>query len=255
MNAPAHSLLVELGTEELPPHALDELAEAFARGICAGLEKRGIAAATAAARTLCSPRRLAVLVPQVATQQPAQTSEVLGPYLNIALDANGAPTPALLGFAAKNGLAVEALVRSSDAKGERFVARSEQPGQATAALVPAIVAEALKALPVPKPMRWGDHDYSFVRPAHWLVLLHGDSVIEGEVLGLRAGRMSRGHRFHHPHPVHIVDADSWLDALRAAKVWRIPPSGARGCAAKSRGWRRRAAVRGWAMRCARKSPT
>ncbi len=222
MNAPAHSLLVELGTEELPPHALDELAEAFARGICAGLEKRGIAAATAAARTLCSPRRLAVLVPQVATQQPAQTSEVLGPYLNIALDANGAPTPALLGFAAKNGLAVEALVRSSDAKGERFVARSEQPGQATAALVPAIVAEALKALPVPKPMRWGDHDYSFVRPAHWLVLLHGDSVIEGEVLGLRAGRMSRGHRFHHPHPVHIVDADSWLDALRAAKVLADP---------------------------------
>ncbi|MCW5807694.1 MAG: glycine--tRNA ligase subunit beta [Deltaproteobacteria bacterium] len=222
MKPQARSLLIELGTEELPPKALDELAAAFAAGIVDGLARRGIAADAAQARSWCTPRRLAVHVPAVADMQPTQKTEQLGPYLNIALDANGAPTPALLGFAAKNGLAVEALERSSDAKGERFVARREQPGQAAAALVPEIVGEALKALPIPKPMRWGNHDYSFVRPAHWLVLLHGDSVIEGEVLGLRAGRMSRGHRFHHPQPVHIVDADSWLDALRAARVLADP---------------------------------
>jgi len=216
------SLLIELGTEELPPKALDELAAAFAAGITDGLAKRGITADLAGAKAYCSPRRLAVLVPGVAAEQPLQKSEALGPYANIGLDANGAPTPALLGFAAKNGLAVDQLQRTSDAKGERFVARSEKPGQATAVLLPEILVEALKALPIPKPMRWGDHDYAFVRPAHWLVMLHGDQVIDGEVLGIRSGRSSRGHRFHHPHPVHIVDADSWLLALRMAKVLADP---------------------------------
>ncbi len=211
-------LLIELGTEELPPKALDELATAFAAGIVDGLARRGIAADAANARTWCSPRRLAVQVPAVAHLQPTQKSEVLGPYLDIGLDAGGAPTPALKGFAAKNGIAVEALERSRDAKGERFVARSEKPGQATAALVPEIVAEAVKALPIPKPMRWGDHDFSFVRPAHWLVVLHGSDVVDMELFGLRSGRHSRGHRFHHPQPVHVADADAYYEALYAAKV-------------------------------------
>lgn len=220
--ASAPSLLIELGTEELPPKALDDLASAFGIGICDGLAKRGVIGNVVGAKFYCSPRRLAVLVPGVAAQQPAQKSEVLGPYVNIGLDANGAPTPALNGFAAKNGMAVEQLQRIADAKGERFVARSEKPGQPTAALIPEILAEALKALPIPRPMRWGDHDYAFVRPVHWLVMLHGSEVVEGGVFGLESGRMSRGHRFHHPQPVHIVDADSWLDALRAAKVLADP---------------------------------
>src|SRR5215831_2420285 len=111
------SLLIELGTEELPPKALDELAGAFANGIGEGLKKRGIDADVADMKTYCSPRRLAVLMPNVGTQQPPQKSEVLGPYLNIGLDANGAPTPALKGFAAKNGVTVEQLQRITDAKG------------------------------------------------------------------------------------------------------------------------------------------
>ena len=220
--ASAPSLLIELGTEELPPKALDDLAAAFAGAIVDGLARRGIDADAAGAKTYASPRRLAVWIPAVAAQQPAQKSEVPGPYLSIGLDANGTPTAALNGFAAKNGVTIEQLQRTTDAKGERFVARSEKPGQSTAALVPEIVAEALKALPIPKPMRWGDHDYAFVRPAHWLVLLHGNQVIDAGLLGLESGRMSRGHRFHHPQPVHIVDADSWLDALRAAKVLADP---------------------------------
>lgn len=218
----APSLLIELGTEELPPGALDELAAAFTAGVCDGLARAGVAAELAGARSFCSPRRLAVWIPAVAAEQPTQTSQVLGPYVNVALDAGGAPTRALAGFAAKNGVAIEALDRLSDARGERFVVRREQPGQATAVLVPQIVADALKALPVPRPMHWGDHDYSFVRPVHWLVMLHGHQVIEGELLGLAAGRMSRGHRFHHPQPVHIADADAWLDALRAARVLADP---------------------------------
>jgi len=218
----AKSLLIELGTEELPPKALDELAAAFANGIGDGLKKRGVDADIGSAKTYCSPRRLAVLIPGVAAEQPPQKSEVLGPYLNIGLDANGAPTPALQGFAAKNDLAIEQLQRISDAKGERFVACSEKPGQPTAALIPDILAETLKALPIPKPMRWGDHDYAFVRPAHWLVMLYGSDIVDGEILGLKSGRQSRGHRFHHPQPVHIADADSWLDSLRAAKVLADP---------------------------------
>ena len=215
-------LLIEIGCEELPPKSLDELTAAFARAVCEGLSKRGVAADAANAKMYNSPRRLAVRVPGVAAQQPAQKSEVLGPYLNIGLDAGGAPTPALRGFAAKNGLAVEHLQRVSDAKGERFVARSEKPGQATAALLQDIVAEALKALPIPKPMRWGDHDFAFVRPMHWLIILHGDTVVDAEIFGIKSSRESRGHRFHHPQAVAIARADAYVDALRDARVLADP---------------------------------
>lgn len=223
------ALLIELGTEELPPKALDDLAVAFLNAIGEGLSKRQIDAKTHATSdgtpnpaAYRSPRRIAAYIPAVARMQPTTTSEVLGPYLNIGLDANGAPTPALVGFAAKNGVAVDELQRVSDAKGERFVVRRERPGRPTAELVQEILDEALKALPIPKPMRWGAHAYGFVRPAHWLVVLHGSDVVDASVLGLRSGRQSRGHRFHHPQPVHVADADSWLDALRAAKVLADP---------------------------------
>ena len=211
-------LLLEIGTEELPPKALPELARALFDGVCAGLEKRGIGFSRDGARPLYSPRRLAVFVPDVESEQPAQKNEVPGPYLNIGLDAQGNPTPALLGFAAKNGLAVEQLSRMTDGKGERFVARSEKPGARTAQLLPEIVAEAVKALPIPKPMRWGSCEVAFVRPAHWLVMLLGDQVVEGEVLGLKSDRMSRGHRFHHGKSVWIADAGDYVDALRQAHV-------------------------------------
>jgi glycyl-tRNA synthetase beta chain len=215
-------LLIEIGCEELPPKALDELADAFAQGICGALGKRMIEADAFSVKIYNSPRRLAVLVPDVATMQPAQKSEVLGPYLNIGLGADGKPTPALLGFAAKNGVATEQLQRTTDAKGERFVARSEKPGQPTAALTQDIIVEALKALPIPKPMRWSDHDFAFVRPVHWLVVLHGSDVIEVEIFGIRSGRESRGHRFMHPQSVPISDANAYVDALRAAKVIADP---------------------------------
>jgi glycyl-tRNA synthetase beta chain len=216
------SLLIEIGCEELPIHAIDELAQAFARGVCEGLSKRGIAADVERARALCTPRRLAAYLPAVGDSQPEQRSEALGPYLNVGLDAQGEPTRALLGFAQKCGVEWNQLQRVSDNKGERFAHRATQPGQPTAALLPQIVSEALAALPIPKPMRWGGHDYTFVRPVHWLVILHGDRVVEGEVLGLKSGRQSRGHRFMHAKPVHLVDADSYLDALRGAKVLADP---------------------------------
>lgn len=211
-------LLIELGTEELPVKALPGLAQAFFDGVVDGLTKRGVAVERGDAKPLSTPRRLAVLLPGVAVEQPEQRGEVLGPYLNIALDADGQPTKALQGFAAKAGIDWTALERTSDAKGERFVHRSVTPGARTAALLPEILAEAIAAMPIPKPMRWGSHGYGFARPVHWLVLLHGKDVIEAEVLGLKSDRMSRGHRFMHDKTVWLSSPDDYLSSLQAAYV-------------------------------------
>lgn len=217
-----HALLIEIGTEELPTRTVDELAGAFAAGIIDGLNKRGFAIAADSAAVFCTPRRLAVLLPAVAEAQPDQTIERRGPAVTAAVGADGQPSKALTGFAASCGTTVEQLQKLETDKGAWFVFRNEQPGQPLSALLPDIVAESLKGLPIPKPMRWGDHDYAFVRPAHWLVVLHGDRIIDMQVLGLRSGRESRGHRFHHNTAVTIADADSWLASLRAARVLADP---------------------------------
>ncbi|HZV23206.1 MAG TPA: glycine--tRNA ligase subunit beta, partial [Luteimonas sp.] len=187
-------------------------------GIVDGLVKRGIALDRGDAKPLYTPRRLAVLLPGVAAEQPEQRSEVLGPYVNIALDAEGRPTKALQGFAQKAGIDWTALERASDAKGERFVHRAVKPGAKTADLLIDIVREAIAAMPIPKPMRWGAREHGFARPVHWLVLLLGKDVVEGEVLGIAAGRNSRGHRFLHAKPVWIGVPGDYVDALRGAKV-------------------------------------
>ena len=211
-------LLIELGVEELPVKALPGLAQAFFDGIVGGLEKRGISVERGDAKPLSTPRRLAVLLPGVGTQQPEQHSEVLGPYVNIALDADGNPTKALAGFAAKAGLDWTQLERTSDAKGERFVARSVKPGAATAELIPEILAETIAAMPIPKPMRWGAHSHAFARPVHWLVVLHGKDIVPVQLLGLSADRFSRGHRFMHDKQVWISDAAEYVEALAGARV-------------------------------------
>jgi len=218
MTSTMQPLLIELGTEELPVKALPGLAQALFDGVIDGLVKRGIALDRGEAKPLYSPRRLAVLLPRVASEQPEQQSEVLGPYLNIALDANGEPTKALQGFAQKAGVEWTALEKISDNKGERFVHRAVKPGAQTASLLPEILREAIAAMPIPKPMRWGERDYGFARPVHWLVLLLGKQVIESEALGVHAGRNSRGHRFMHDKPVWIGSPAEYVDALRAAHV-------------------------------------
>lgn len=211
-------LLVELGTEELPVKALPGLAQAFFDGIVEGLRKRGVAVELGDARPLSTPRRLAVLLPGVGMEQPEQHSEVLGPYLNIALDAQGQPTRALQGFAAKAGIDWTALEKTTDAKGERFVHRAVTPGARTAALLPEILREAIAGMPIPKPMRWGDHPWGFARPVHWLVLLHGPDIVEAGLFGLQAGRTTRGHRFHHDRTVRLAQPQDYVVALREAKV-------------------------------------
>ncbi|WP_408951855.1 glycine--tRNA ligase subunit beta [Lysobacter sp. Hz 25] len=211
-------LLIELGTEELPVKALPGLAQAFFDGVLDGLHKRGIGFDREGAKPLYTPRRLAVRLNGVTTEQPEQKSEVLGPYLNIALDADGQPTKALQGFAQKAGIDWSELERTSDAKGERFVHRATKPGADTASLLPEIVREALAAMPIPKPMRWGDHGYGFARPVHWLVLLLGTEVVPADLLGVRSDRMSRGHRFMHDKPVWFSAPEDYVESLRSASV-------------------------------------
>ena len=211
-------LLIELGVEELPVKALPGLAQAFFDGVVDGLARRGIAFERDDAKPLSTPRRLAVLLPGVETEQPEQHSEVFGPYLNIALDANGEPTKALQGFAAKAGIDWTALERTTDAKGERFVLRSVTPGVKTATLLPEIVREAIAAMPIPKPMRWGAHEYAFARPVHWLVLLHGNEVVDAGLLGLKSDRFSRGHRFMADKQVWLSHPSDYIESLKAAYV-------------------------------------
>jgi glycyl-tRNA synthetase beta chain len=204
--------LVELGTEELPPKALRKLRDAFAAGITAGLDKAGLPYGTV--RPLAAPRRLAVIVEAVGVTQPDRTVGMDGPPVKAAFDANGNPTQAALGFAKKNGVDIADLDRSGEKL--RFVRNVK--GEAAVALLPGIVQASLDALPIAKRMRWGASRVEFVRPVQWLVMLFGRDVVECEILGQKAGNSSRGHRFHHPKPVAIEDAQHYIPSLHKAHV-------------------------------------
>jgi glycyl-tRNA synthetase beta chain len=203
--------LAEIGTEELPPKALLRLADAFAAGVAAGLKKAGLT--HGAVRRYATPRRLAVLIEGLAAAQPDRTLERRGPALAAAFDEEGCPTQAALGFARSCGIAVEQLEKQESAKGAWLVFRTTEPGRPTAELLPGIVERALAALPIPKRMRWGSLRTEFVRPVHWLVLLFGEEVVAGEVLGLPAGRATCGHRFHHPAPLYLATPASYAPLL------------------------------------------
>lgn len=209
-------LLIELGTEELPVKALPALAEAWLAGVLAALDKRGFRRGDG--RVYYTPRRLCVLIEQVAPQQPEQHSERRGPALAAGLDASGEPTRALLGFAASCGVAVDQLAKLESDKGSWFVHRAVSPGRRLSELVIEIVSEAIAAMPIAKPMRWGDHDFAFVRPLHWLLMLHGEQVLDGQLFGIKADRMSRGHRFLSDKPIWVASTADYLDRLREARV-------------------------------------
>jgi glycyl-tRNA synthetase beta chain len=204
--------LVELGTEELPPKALKKLSDAFASGLTAGLSAARLEHADVL--TYATPRRLAVLVKGLATKQASQTIENRGPPVRIAYDKEGLPTKAAEAFASKCGVSVDALEKLATEKGEWLFYKGTSPGAASTDLLPAIVDKALAGLPIPKRMRWGSGATEFVRPAHWLVMLLGDTVVEGELLGLQAGRLTYGHRFHCPDAITIQSPGDYEAVLR-----------------------------------------
>jgi glycyl-tRNA synthetase beta chain len=208
----ALDFLVELGTEELPPKALGKLSDAFRSGIEKGLKDAGLKHGRVQA--FAAPRRLAVLIEQLDTEQPDRSINLDGPPLQAAFDAEGEPTQAALGFARKCGVDLAEVDRS----GPKLRYSRSIPGQATAELLPAIVETSLNELPIPKRMRWAARKEEFVRPTQWLVMLFGDQVVDCTILTQRAGRESRGHRFHSPSPVRISKPTSYLEDLRGAHV-------------------------------------
>ncbi len=215
------SLLVELGTEELPPKALKRLGERFGAGIVDWLGEGGFVDAESPRwRWYATPRRLAVWVADVAARQADQANERRGPALAAAFDADGNPTRASLGFAGSCGVEVADLDTLKTDKGEWLVYRSTVPGQALGEVIEACIGSAVAKLPIPKRMRWGDGEAEFVRPVHWLVLLHGGDVLDAAVLGVQAGRQSRGHRFHAPGDLRITSADRYAELLKdKGSVW------------------------------------
>jgi len=209
------TLLIELLTEELPPKSLHALGVSFAEQVTTELEKLGFVEESVQATDFATPRRLAISIPGVLDHQPEQQVERKGPPLASGLDATGNPTPALQGFAKSCGVSVEQLGKMHDGKNECFAFRSTKAGEPLAAHLAGIVEKALKKLPAPKLMRWGDRETQFIRPVHGLAMLHGDQVVAGEVLGQVSGNQTLGHRFMSSGIVTIPHADAYEATLLA----------------------------------------
>ena len=205
-------LLAELGTEELPPQSLRGLSEAFADAVREGLAGAGLACR--AVEPFATPRRLALIARGVPGSVPGRTRERRGPALAAAFDGDGQPTRAALGFARSRGVDAGDLDRLETPKGAWLVHRVEEPPRPASDLVPGVIEAALGELPIARRMRWGDGDAEFVRPVHWVVLLLGPEVVEATILGVRSGRDTRGHRFHHPDPIPLADPGEYVEKLR-----------------------------------------
>ena len=206
------NFLVEIGTEELPPKALKTLATSFADNVEAELNQAGLIFDKI--EWFAAPRRLAVKVLNLATQQPSKEIEKRGPAVSAAFDAEGKPTKAAEGWARGCGITVEQAARIATDKGEWLVHRAKIEGQPTKNLLNDIVANALAKLPIPKPMRWADKTVQFIRPVHTVTMLLGDELIEGEILGVASARTIRGHRFLGEKEFDIQHADQYPQLLR-----------------------------------------
>ncbi len=219
--AKTRNLLIELGTEELPPKALKTLAERFAGAIVDWLgDNAYLEAGTPEYKWYATPRRLAVWVKSVRRHQPDQVQERRGPALAAAYDADNKPTRAASGFAGSCGVPVESLERLKTNKGEWLVFRSEIKGKALSSSIEQCVRFSVERLPIPKRMRWGSGNAEFVRPVHWLVILHGSEVLDATILDVCSGQNSRGHRFHAPGWLCISSADRYAEILKdEGSVW------------------------------------
>ncbi len=204
--------LLELGTEELPPKALRTLIAALEENIAAGLQAQELT--YGAIKSFAAPRRLAIIVEQLIEATPQKELVVWGPPKTVAFDGAGKPTKAAIAFAEKNSIAVDALAAESDGKVEKLVARITTEGKETCSLLGEIVEIALAKLPIAKRMRWGAKRTEFVRPAHWLVMLYGYDIVDATVLGLRANRCTRGHRFHYIQELQLESAEEYLHKLK-----------------------------------------
>lgn len=207
----AADFLFEIGTEELPPKALLSLRDALAAGLDEGLERSRLS--HEGVRAFASPRRLAAVVSMLARAQEDRETRTKGPPVSIAVDDDGKPTKTGLSFARKCGVDFAELGREKTDKGEWLCHDAIDKGLNAAELLPGIVGDALNALPIPRRMRWGGRDTEFVRPVHWLLMLHGRETVGGTVLGLESGKVTRGHRFHAPGEMRVSEPRNYLSLL------------------------------------------
>ncbi len=212
----ANDFLFELGCEELPSGSVSVLAEALATNLSAALEKAQISYGEL--RTFATPRRIGLLIKELAAKQPGQTQLRRGPSLIAAYDAKGEPTPALLGFAKSCKVEPGELSVSKTDKGDWIVYEVITQGANTADLLGPMINQALINLPIVRQMRWGEGEFEFVRPVHWALLLFDENLIDCEIFGVKTDRLSYGHRFHHPQAIEINKAANYESLLKEAFV-------------------------------------
>jgi len=205
-------LLIEIGTEELPPKALQRMRDALQASLDKLLDENYLEHGSSQA--YAAPRRLAVLIRDVPEAQPDREVNKRGPALQAAFDEDGKPTRPAEGFARSCGVGVSELQQLETDKGTWLAFTSTVAGQPATEIIPGLLEKALKALPMPKRMRWGSSDIEFVRPLHWIVLLFGDTAVKASILGINSDRYSRGHRFHHPHNIAIGSPESYAETLQ-----------------------------------------
>ena len=209
-----HTLLIELGTEELPPKSLLELSTSFQNQLLKALIDAELVDKTAQTKNLSAPRRLSFSVKNVLEQQQDQKIDRKGPAVKSAFNEDGTPTPALLGFSKSCGVDIDELERRETEKGEWLFFNQTMPGKPVQDIVQEALEKTIKRLPIAKRMRWGNSEVEFVRPVHWLVCLYGDKILPISALGLAAGDTSHGHRFHCNGPIKIIDADQYEGLLK-----------------------------------------
>ena len=209
-------LLIEIGTEELPPKALKSLALAFQNSLAEQLTNAELSFSEI--NYFATPRRLALIVRQLQDSQAEKTIERLGPNITAATDKAGNPSKAAIGFAKSCGVNFADLSEKETDKGTRLAYYLKQAGKSVHELLPAMTSNALNSLPIPKRMRWGSLRDAFVRPIHWLVMLYGQDTIPCELFGVTADRISYGHRFHHPQAITLEGIDSYQQQLADAHV-------------------------------------
>ena len=211
-----NNLLIEIGTEELPPKHIRKLADSFQQGLQIELQRALLEFSDI--QSFATPRRLALIVKDLIAEQPEQTIKRKGPSLEKAFNEEGKPTAACLGFAKSCSVSVEQLQKEQTDKGTWLVYRAKQAGATIHELLPLLIKKVIKKLPIPKPMRWSDLPTEFIRPVHWLVLLYGKDVVHCDILGKTASNITYGHRFHHPGPIKLKHADIYQKSLQKAFV-------------------------------------
>ena len=209
----SRDLLIEIGTEELPPKALPVLSAALADTMSELLGKASLEFDSV--KQFATPRRLALLITDLQETQQDMQQTRFGPAVNVAFDENGKPTPAALGFARSCGVDISELQRSDRDGVEKLSFVINEKGKSATTLIPDMLEQSLSRLPIPKRMRWGSSRSEFVRPVHWLIILFGDDVIDCEILDVKSGRETWGHRFHHNAPITISSPKDYESLLES----------------------------------------